>query len=176
MAKKQRFRDTKQKRVTDTSTINQVEKPTIPFAGNGIKAKAFLTDVFMLFMPILYIVIYVVMDGREGVSAEMLKTWIYVFTPFLLILTLFMYKDEGRTPGSRAQGLKVIEFHTLAKPSLFSIVFRNLTLVLTMIVPLFWLIPFFRKDGRSLHDLLSATCVIKDPKAPKNLVFKPKSD
>jgi len=55
MAKKQRFRDTKQNRATKT---DYVEKPRIPFAPLGIKAKAFLTDIFMLLMPMLYLSIY----------------------------------------------------------------------------------------------------------------------
>ena len=173
MAKKQRFRDTKKNRVT--KGIERVEKPTIPYATNTQRAKAFLTDIFMLFMPIMYAVIYLVMDGREGASNEKLLAWIYVMVPYLLIITFFMYKDEGRTPGARSQGLKVIEFHTLEKPSLFSIVFRNLMLPFSLFIPFFWFVPLFRKDRRTIHDLLSATCLIVDPTPPKNLEVKIKS-
>jgi len=169
MAKKQRFRDTKQKRETKT---NKVEKPRIPFATSGVKAKAFLTDVFMLLMPMFYLSIYVVFDGLEDVASHRLEAWAYAMIPFLLILTIFMVKDEGRTPGARSQGLKVIEFHSLDKPSLFSIVFRNITLLFSMFIPIFWFIPFFRKDKRMLHDLLSATCVMVEPNPPKDKVFK----
>ena len=144
------------------------EKPSIPFAGKAIKAKAFLTDVFMLLMPFFYLTIYFVFDGLKDVASHRLEAWIYAIIPFLVILTIFMFKDEGRTPGARSQGLKVIEFHSLKSPSLFSIIFRNLTLVLTLVVPFFWLIPFFRQDARSLHDLLSATCVIVDANPPQN--------
>jgi len=167
MAKKQRFRDTKQNRATTLSSKNRVEKPAIPFAKNAVRAKAFLTDIFMLFMPIMYIVIYLVMDGREGAAHDKLLAWTYVMVPFLLILTFFMFKDNGRTPGARSQSLKVIDFHTLDKPSLFSIIFRNLTLLFSLFIPIFWFFPFFRKDGRMVHDLLSATCVIPDTTVPK---------
>ncbi len=169
MAKKQRFRDTKQNRETK---INKIQKPRIPFATLGIKAKAFLTDVFMLLMPILYFIIYIIFDGLEDVATHRLEAWGYAIIPFLLILSIFMLKDEGRTPGARSQGLKVIESHALDKPSLFSILFRNLTLVFSMFIPIFWFIPFFRKDKRMLHDLLSATCVMVDPNPPKDKVFK----
>ncbi|CAA6798953.1 MAG: Putative integral membrane protein [uncultured Sulfurovum sp.] len=169
MAKKQRFRDTKQKRETKT---NKMEKPRIPFATSGIKAKAFLTDIFMLLMPLLYISIYLIHDGLEDIANHRLEAWAYAMVPFLLILTLFMFKDAGRTPGARAQSLKVIDFHTLDKPSLFSIVFRNFSLLFSIFIPIFWLIPFFRKDKRMLHDFLSATCVIFDPNPPKEKVFK----
>jgi len=174
MAKKQRFRDTKQNRATELSSKSKVEKPVIPFAKNGVKAKAFLTDIFMLFMPIMYIVIYLVMDGRDGASHQKLLAWTYVMIPFLLILTFFMFKDKGRTPGARSQGLRVIDFYTLDKPSLFSIVFRNLTLLFSLFIPIFWFFPFFRKDKRMVHDLLSATCVIVDSTSSKNSVSKSK--
>ena len=174
MAKKQRFRDTKKNKTTQ-GVENRV-RPTIPYASKGKRAKAFITDIFMLFMPLMYAVIYLVMDGREGASHEKLLTWTYVMVPYLLLLTLFMYKDEGRTPGARSQGLKVIEFHTLENPSLFSIVFRNLMLPFSLFIPFFWLVPLFRKDGRTIHDLLSATCLIVDPNPPKELVLKAKSD
>ena len=171
MAKKQRFRDTKQKNRTKIDKKPKVEKPRIPFAGNAIKAKAFLTDTFMLFMPIIYFVIYVVMDGLQSAGEEKLLTWAYTLVPFLTILTIFMVKDEGRTPGARSQGLKVINFYTLEKPSLFLIVFRNLSFLLTLTIPFSWFIPFFRKDKRGLHDFLSGTCVIIDPNPPKNPVY-----
>ena len=174
MAKKQRFRDTKKNKTT--KGVEKRVKPAIPYASRGKRAKAFLTDIFMLFMPLMYAVIYLVMDGREGASQEKLLAWTYVMVPYLFLLTLFMYKDEGRTPGARSQGLKVIEFHTLEKPSLFSIIFRNLMLPFSLFIPLFWLVPLFRKDGRTIHDLLSATCLIVDPNPPKDLVLKAKSD
>ena len=166
MAKKQRFRDLKQNRVTNTTSHKEVVKPAIPFANKRARAKAFLTDIFMLFMPIMYLVIYVIMEGREGASHDKLLAWTYVMVPFLLIITIFMVMDSGRTPGARSQSLKVIDFHTLGKPSFFSIVFRNLTLLFTMFIPPLWFIPFFRKDSRMIHDYLSATCVIREPSSP----------
>ena len=174
MAKKQRFRDTKKNKTT--KGIEKRVKPTIPYASKGKRAKAFLTDIFMIFMPLMYVVIYLVMDGREGASHDKLLAWIYVMVPYLLILTLFMWKDDGRTPGARSQGLTVIDFHTLDKPSLFSIVFRNFTLPFSLFIPLFWFVPLFRKDRRAIHDLLSATCLIVDPNPPKDLGAKTKSD
>ena len=165
MAKKQRFRDTKKNKTTPTSDKpNKVKKPDIPFAKNVIKAKAFLTDTFMLFMPIFYFVIYIIMGSLQEAGEQKLLAWVYTLVPFLTILTIFMYKDEGKTPGLRSQSLKVIDFDTLDKPSLFSIIFRNLALVLSIMTIFGWLMMFFRKDSRGLHDLLSNTCVIPYPK------------
>jgi len=169
MAKKQRFRDTKQQRETK---IPKVEKPAIPYASKGKRFKAFLTDVFMLLMPFMYISIYLIHDGLQDVANHRLEAWLYAIVPFLSILTLFMLKDKGRTPGARAQGLKVIDFHLLDQPTLFSIIFRNLTLLFSIFIPIFWIMPFFRKDHKMIHDYLSATCVIVDPNPPQDKVFK----
>ena len=163
MAKNQRFRDVKKGKITERQPkVSKVKKPKIPFARGTIRAKAFLTDIFMLFMPFIYFVIYIIMGSLEEASHEKLLTWSYSLLPFLLILTIFMFKDNGRTPGSRSQSLKVIDFDTLDKPSLFSIIFRNLTLILTLIIPFAWFVMIFRKDSRTLHDFLSNTCVIID--------------
>jgi len=169
MAKKKRFREVKQQKLDE---LNRLEKPVIPFASLGLKAKAFLTDIFMLLMPMLYMSIYLIHDGLEDVALHRLEAWAYALIPFLIMLTIFMLKDEGRTPGARAQGLKVIEFHSLEKPSLFSTLFRNITLLFSLFIPFFWLLPLFRRDSRTLHDLLSATCLIVDPNPPKERVLK----
>jgi len=79
MAKKQRFRDTKQNRATKT---DYVEKPRIPFAPLGIKAKAFLTDIFMLLMPMLYLSIYILFDGLKDVESHRLEAWAYAMIHF----------------------------------------------------------------------------------------------
>jgi uncharacterized RDD family membrane protein YckC len=160
MAKKQRFRDTKKGKITTISQKSKVVKPAIPFASNIQKAKAFLTDTFMLFMPLFYFVIYVVMGSLQEAGEHKLLAWGYTLLPFLIILTLFMYKDEGRTPGLRSQSLKVIDVNTLDKPPLFSIVFRNFAFLLSILTFFGWVMMFFRKDKRGLHDLLSNTCVI----------------
>jgi len=162
---KQRFRDTKKNRITpDRDKPNKVKKPKIPFAGKAVRSKAFLTDNFMLFMPIFYFVIYVVFDGLKDAGEHKLEAWTYTLVPFVTILTIFMYKDEGKSPGLRSQSLKVIDINTLDKPSLFSIIFRNFALILSIMTIFGWLMMFFRKDHRGLHDLLSNTCVIPYPK------------
>ena len=166
MAKKQRFRNTKQEKETKI-TAKKVKKPEIPFASMALRAKAFLTDTFMLFMPIFYFVIYLVMGSLEEASHQKLLAWSYTLIPYLLILTIFMYRDQGRTPGTRSQSLKIIDFTTLDKPSLFAIIFRNVTFILTLVIPIAWFVPFFRKDSRTLHDFLSNTCLIRDAGNPK---------
>ena len=155
---KQRFRDVKQgkqKIIKETTA-----KPTYPYAKASIKIKAFLTDSFMLMMPILYIVFYLIMDGREGFAAQKILGWIYIIIPLVAVQTLFMIKT-AQTPGYRAYDLEIVDEHTGKKPTPFIILFRNFCAVLSFFSFIGWTMMFFRKDAKTLHDLLSRTAIIQ---------------
>jgi len=157
---KQRFRDVKQgkkKEIKETST-----SPTLPYAKASSKVKAFLTDSFMLMMPILYVVIYFIMGGREGFAEQKMLGWFYIFIPLVIVQTLFMMKT-AQTPGYRAYNLEIIDEQTEQKPTAFIILFRNLCAVLSFFTFFGWVMMFFRKDAKTLHDLLSRTVIIHRP-------------
>ena len=155
---KQRFRDVKQGKQKDTEETSK--KPTLPYAKVSAKIKAFLTDSFMIMMPILYVVIYFIMGGREGFAEHRALGWLYIFIPLVIVQTLFMIKT-AQTPGYRAYNLKIIDEKTGQKPTAFIILFRNLCAVLSFFTFLGWVMMFFRKDAKTLHDLLSRTAVIQ---------------
>jgi len=155
MAKK-RFRDVKQGKATSTV---ETKKPTIVpgyYASVGLKIKAFITDAFMLLLPILFGVFYLVMDGREDFEKHMLMGWVYILVPLVIVQTIFMHKT-GQTPGYRAYNITLIDENTKEKPSLLIIIFRNLAAILSLFTLIGWALMFFRKDNKTLHDLLSAT-------------------
>jgi len=162
---KQRFRDLKQGKIKVLSPKHRDTKQVKHHAPTSLKIKAFLTDAFMLLMPIMYIVFYLIMDGREGFAAHKLLGWIAILIPLVIVQTLFMY-ISSQTPGYRAYNIKVIDEKTGHKPSLFSILFRNLSAVLSLFTIVGWVMMFFRKDSKTLHDLLSATAVVTTD-APK---------
>jgi len=154
---KERFRDVKQGKNTKEKKVPSSKHP---YASVGLKIKAFLTDTFMLLMPLLYFVIYVIMGSLEDASHQKLLSWMYTLIPYIIILSIFMIKDKGRSPGLRSQSLQVVNSSTLAQASTFSIIFRNMSFLLTLAIPFVWVLPFFRKDNKTLHDLLSATVVV----------------
>ncbi|SFV56137.1 FIG00732228: membrane protein [hydrothermal vent metagenome] len=153
---KQRFRELKQKKYIPRENQSNTPKH---LATAKLKIKAFLTDAFMLLMPIMYIVFYLVMGGREGFATHKLIGWIAILIPLVIAQTLFMYYTS-QTPGYRAYNLKVIDANTQQKPSLFSIIFRNLCAVLSFLTLIGWVMMFLRKDRKTLHDLLSATEIV----------------
>jgi hypothetical protein len=76
MAKK-RFRDVKQGKAKEIV----IEKPHSAnnkwnYTSAGMKIKAFLTDSFMLVMPIMYVVFYLIMGGREGFEEHKVMGWV----------------------------------------------------------------------------------------------------
>jgi len=153
---KQRFRDVKKGKHSPEETSI---KPKYPYARSSSKIKAFLTDSFMLVMPIMYIVFYLIMEGREGFAQEKVAGWLYILIPLVIVQTLFMIKT-AQTPGYRAYDLLIIDETTGKKPTAFTVLFRNLCAVLSLFTLFGWLMMFFRKDSKTLHDLLSRTAVI----------------
>jgi len=156
---KQRFREIKQgkvqKEVSEVKSMPNADN----YASTGLKIKAFLTDAFMLVMPIMYVVFYLVMDGREDFSEHKVLGWLYILLPLVIVQTTFMYMT-GQTPGYRAYNITLIDENTKEKPSLFVTLFRSLAAILSLFTLLGWALMFFRKDNKTLHDLLSATAVV----------------
>jgi uncharacterized RDD family membrane protein YckC len=164
MAKK-RFRNVKQGKHTDTDTPkNKISEKKLKrnYASKGSKVKAFLTDSFMLVMPIMYIVVYLVMGSLQEFAAHRALGWVYILVPLVIIQTIFMFKT-GQTPGYRAYDITLIDENTGEKPSLFIVFFRNAAAVLSLFTIFGWVMMFFRKDAKTLHDLLSNTAVIYKP-------------
>ncbi len=166
MAKK-RFRDVKQGKektviAEDNASLNKRD-----YASGRSKIKAFLTDAFMLVMPIMYIVFYLIMGGREGFAEHKALGWLYILVPLVIVQTIFLFKS-GQTPGYRAYKLTLIDDATGEKPSLFITLFRNLCAVLSLFTLFGWVMMFFRKDSKTLHDLLSRTAVIYKSEIIKN--------
>ena len=102
------------------------------------------------------------MGGREAFGEDRLTGWIYIFVPLVIVQTLFLAKT-AQTPGYRAYNLRLIDESTGEKPSFFIILFRNLCAILSFFSIIGWVMMFFRKDRKTLHDLLSHTAVITKP-------------
>ncbi len=158
-----RWRDIKQGKATvkKASKKSKITSKDIdfPFASIFDKLKAFLTDTFMLAMPVMYIVIYLVMGSLKDAGEHKAISWGYILIALGIIVIIF-YVKSGQTPGLKAYNLKVIDIKTNQKPSFLLAFLRYLffTMVIFSVVGL--IVPFFRKDKRGVHDLLSGTAVV----------------
>lgn len=153
-----KMKKAKSPKLSKSSIKKEPERPS--YATKLSKSKAFLLDSFMLLMPIMYIVFYLFMGSREEFGAHKIYGWIQILVPLVLIQTFLLFKF-GQTPGFKAYSLYLIDEHTKQKPSFGIILFRNVCAILSFFSIFGWLMMFFRKDYKTLHDLLSNTAVIQ---------------
>jgi uncharacterized RDD family membrane protein YckC len=119
------------------------------------RIKAFIIDMFMINMPVLYFTTYVILGGRR----EFLNNQIVIFActaVFGLILSIF-FAAAGQTPGYRAYQIKLIDIHTGEKPRFFRVYFRFFCFIFSGVTIVGLLLAFFRMDKKCFHDIFSDT-------------------
>jgi len=153
-----RWRDIKKGKVEKVREAKTSEEKNFCDAPLMPRFKAFVTDTFMLLMPLMYIVFYFVMGSREDFAADKFHGWLYIFIPHLIIVVSFWY-FKAQTPGMKAYEIALVNSKSCTKPFFFRLFSRYIfmTLSLLFILPLF--VPYFNKNRRTLWDYLSGTCV-----------------
>lgn len=150
-----RMRDLKKQSRKNKHTI---DKPNVVYANYIDRIKALITDLFMIYAPILYVITYMVLDGKEDFQASqtapLVAVGLYGFI-YALLLSRF-----GQTPGKKAYTVTVVDAKTFKKISFFRALIRFVAFLFSATILLGLLVPFYRKDNRALHDLLANTSVI----------------
>lgn len=121
-----------------------------------LRFKAFITDIFMIYMPILYITTYVILGSKEALWANQSAIFACVATYGVITSAIFAHngqslgyayakivlkKDNGREIGFATAFVRFV---------IFCISFG-------LIVGIF--VPLIRKDRRFLHDIIAKTRV-----------------
>lgn len=133
--------------------------PPYTIAPFSKRFKAFVVDSFMLLMPILYIVFYLIYGSREGFSAHMIQGWLLILISYG-VMTLLFLKKSGQTPGYKAYELTLIDLKTQQKASFAQLLTRYFLLLMTAITLIGLFLPLLRKDKLSLYDIGSHTAPI----------------
>ena len=136
----------------------QREKDAIEYASITDRTKAFITDMFMIYIPILYIITYLVLDGKDAFQASTLAPFFGVFS-YGFVYTFLLYKF-AQTPGKKAYLMEVVDVHTHKKIGYLQAWLRFVGFLFSATFVIGLIFPFYRKDKRSLHDLLAGTIVI----------------
>lgn len=126
------------------------------------RVKAFIVDMFMIYAPILYIVAYVFMSGKDDFQSSQLAPLLAV-TMYGLVYALLLSKF-GQTPGKKAYEVKVVDAKTGKNISFFRAVFRFLAFLFTATTLFGLFLPFYTKDKKALHDLICGTIVVVQKK------------
>ena len=154
-----RFRKLKKQTKTKQKQ-KEIPQETVHYATIADRIKAFITDMFMIYVPILYIITYAVMGGKDEFQSSDLAPFIGVLL-YGIIYVLFLWKS-GQTPGKRAYSMKVVDAKSYKKITLIQAILRFIGFLLSATILIGLIFPFYRKDKRSLHDLIANTVVLRD--------------
>jgi len=155
-----RWRDIKQgntqKKIVDTKPCDNSLK-SAPIVQ---RIKAFVVDMFMIMMPIMYVTTYLILDGKEDFQTNNEAKWLTSLVFGIVIILFWIIK--GQTPGYKAYSLKLLDDKTKGKISLPKAIFRYLIFLISATTILLAFIPFFRKDRKTFQDLLSRSTVVEE--------------
>ena len=122
------------------------------------RIKAFITDMFMIYIPILYIIAYIALGGKDEFQASSLAQFSGVAI-YATIYALFLSKT-GQTPGKKAYSMRVVDAKSGENLSFFRAVWRFVAFLISATTLLGLLLPLYRKDKKALHDIISASKVV----------------
>lgn len=144
------------------------------FASFWSRALAFITDIFMIGLPISLIISalfgYDQTHSASGIDVllhnqKALQNPPNPFASILQILlfmgiTVMLWRYSGQTPGKKLSRISVVDANTLKPAPYWKLVIRFMGYLLSLISVIGFFIGLFRTDNRTLHDLISGTCVI----------------
>jgi len=127
-----------------------------------LRLKALIVDTFMITMPILYVVIYLVMGDREGFKEHMGQGWLIILVVHMTI-TIAFWKLKTQTPGMKAYDLYLVDQQTDVQHSIIKLIVRYVMLQVSILSFFGIFLPLIIKNKKGLHDLISGTCIIYKP-------------
>lgn len=150
---------------------NKTEKNNIIYATFISRLFAFVTDLFMIGLPVsLVIMIFFGHDAMQGVSAiDVLEhkdvaqpnPWLSItqIALSMIIYTILWHRD-GQSPGKKLARVKIINATTFEQAAYWQLLIRFFAYFISFISLFGFFLGLIRKDRRALHDLLSGTAVV----------------
>ncbi|MDP3301942.1 MAG: RDD family protein [Sulfuricurvum sp.] len=149
---------------------------SVDYAPFASRALAFLTDIFMLGLPISLILmtifgydqmhtagaVDVITNNQEALknSPNPLSSILQII--LFMAITVELWHRYTQTPGKKLAHICVVDATTLKSAPYWKLFLRFIGYFLSFISIVGFFIGFFRKDKRCLHDLLSGTAVIRE--------------
>ena len=157
-----RWRDTKKgknKPNQNQESESKIDNTFLISASPLYRMKAFITDMFMIMMPIMYLTTYVFMDGADSFKSSDGAHWVTM--AIYGIITVIFWVKKGQTPGFKAYDLRLIDDNT-KKPIGYGLaIARYMMFVFSAVTIVGVILPFFRKDKKTLQDVLMQTSVVR---------------
>ncbi|MDO9055828.1 MAG: RDD family protein [Sulfuricurvum sp.] len=164
-------------RTLKTKKQSTLTKPKTLFAPFWPRAAGFVTDIFMIGLPISLLMMIVFgydqMNTAGGLDVLVHDPKAQSNPPnpiasitqiaLFLITYVWLWHKSGQTPGKKLARTRVVDALTLQNAPYWKLTLRFIGYFLSFITLIGFFIGLFRKDKRSLHDLLSGTAVIRVP-------------
>jgi len=157
-----RFRDIKKRK---KQQHNSKETIKVHYASYPDRIKALITDMFMIYAPILYLITYVILGGKDEFQSSQLAP-LFGVTLYGVIYA-FLIAKFGQTPGKKAYEIKVVDDKTYENIGFFRAFIRFIAFLFSATILLGLLTPFYRKDKKALHDMIASTVEIVEDKRYK---------
>lgn len=157
-----RWRDVKQNNSKVDLEQDSINNDGLTSAPIGHRIKAFIVDMFMIMMPIMYVTTYLIMDGKDDFQGSEEARWITALTFGLIVILFWIIK--GQTPGYKAYSIILLDNKTNKKVSLPKAILRYIIFLISATTILLGFLPFFRKDKKTVQDLLTKTTVTSEQK------------
>jgi uncharacterized RDD family membrane protein YckC len=151
-----RFRDIKNNKANNKQ---KTPKPKAIYAKTSDRVKAFITDLFMIYAPILYVIAYLFMGGKDDFQNSNLAPFVGV-SVYALIYTILVGKF-GQTPGKKAYDIKIVDARTGEFIGFVRAFCRFVVFLFNAATLLGLFVQFYRKDNRTLHDLVCGSVVVR---------------
>ncbi len=148
----------KLKKATKNKT-SKTEESSLIYASYPEKIKAFITDLFMIYTPILYITVYAILGSKEEFQGSNLAPFVAVMLYGVIYAVLI--SKFGQTPGKKAYDIKVVSQESGDNLTFLQAFVRFISFLfgVTILIGVFF--PFYNKQKRSLHDYIAKSVEIK---------------
>jgi uncharacterized RDD family membrane protein YckC len=175
-----RWRNVK-KHARSNKSESATEKTPVTYAGFWKRVLAFMTDLFMIGMPITLFIMFAFghdqMNSATGLDVIMDPEAAKAHAPnpvssilqlvlSMLAYTIFWHKT-GQTPGKKLAEIKVVDAETMQNGSYFQLGLRYIGYFISFVSVIGFFTGLLREDKRTLHDLISRTAVIDAPETKK---------
>lgn len=119
--------------------------------------KAFVIDIFLIYVPILYIS-YFLLGSKESFLQN--QGVIFICSISFGILQAVFFALKAQSPGLKAYDLYIIDSESGTKLNFLRLIYRYILFILSLGIVIGLFSTFFRKDGLMIHDLLSSSCIV----------------
>ena len=139
--------------------LKKEPKVKVIYASYPDKIKALITDLFMIYAPILYVIAYVIMGGKDAFQSSQIAPLAGVLL-YGLIYAVLVAKF-GQTPGKKAYNIKVVDDKSFKNISFIRAFARFVAFLFSATIIIGLLFPLSRKDKKALHDIVCHTVEIE---------------